>query len=187
MFASFISALKISSLTANSSLSLSHPSWDLFIIIFFAIAVFIYGLSLGRDRNLLILLTTYISIALASSVPRLRLPRLGLVDLSRILDFKVAVFLFFFMVLFVVLSKSAVLRGLAHVGAGSLFQVLLYSFLHVGLLLSITLSLLPNEAKFSFAPLTQQIFTSDLGRFLWLFLPVVAMAALPPEKKRSVS
>lgn len=172
---------RLSSFSGN--LSLTNPSWDLFVIIFFAIAVFIYGLSLGRDRNLLILLTIYISMALASSLPRLRLPHLGFLDLGRLLDFKVAVFLFFFVVLFVVLSKSAVLRGLAHVGAGSLFQILLYSFLHVGLLLSVTLSLLPDEARFRFAPLTQQIFTSDLSRFLWLILPVIAMASLPPEKK----
>lgn len=169
----------------SGSLSLANPSWDLFVIIFFAIAVFVYGLSLGRDRNLLILLTIYISMALASSLPRLRLPHLGFLDLGRVLDFKVVVFLFFFVILFVVLSKSAVLRGLAHVGTGSLFQILLYSFLHVGLLLSITLSLLPDEARFRFAPLTQQIFTSDLGRFLWLILPIIAMASLSPEKKRA--
>lgn len=180
---SVFSSFRLSS--AGPHLSLSNPSWDLFIIVFFAVAVFIYGMSLGRDRNLLILLTIYISMALASSLPRLRLPKLGAVDLGRVLDFKVAVFLFFFMVLFVMLSRSAVLKGLAHVGSGSLTQVLLYSILHVGLLLSITMSLLPDNAQITFAPLTRDIFTSELGRFTWLVLPILAMTALRPEKKRS--
>ena len=49
----------------------AKPTWDLFIILLFLIAVLIYGVS-GRDRVITILLSTYVSMAVVNYAPFLK-------------------------------------------------------------------------------------------------------------------
>src|SRR3989344_3862380 len=54
-------------LTAN--LSLSGLSWDMAAVVFVAIAVFVFGLSLGRDRLIAVLLAVYAAAIIARTIP----------------------------------------------------------------------------------------------------------------------
>ncbi len=58
---------------------------------------------------------------------------------------------------------------------GKWWQVILFSFLHVGLLISVALSYLPPEAGERLAPFTRDVFISDPGKFFWIVAPVFAM------------
>lgn len=154
----------------------AQPSWDLFIFLFFFIVAFLYGFSLGRDRILVILVSIYIALAVVPAFPYL--DRLYLDVSVQGFAFRVTSFYIVFIVLFFLLSRSALINllGAQTTGVGDrLIEVVIFSVLHVGLLLSITLSFLPKSALLALSPGTREVFASDVGQFVWLVAPVVAM------------
>ncbi len=160
--------------TLINEFNLANPSWDLFIIFFFVLAAFIYGLSLGRDRIIVILVSIYVGLAIVNSAPYIK----DLANQARldIFAFKATAFLGLFVLLFFLFSRSALLRALGSSGyAGSWLQVIIFSFLHVGLLTSITLSFLPPESLTILMPITRTIFVSEPARFIWMVAPLLAM------------
>ncbi|MFH0951758.1 MAG: hypothetical protein V1838_01065 [Patescibacteria group bacterium] len=176
---------KASSFVAN--VDWNNPTWDLFIILFFIIAAFIYGLSLGRDRVIAILVSVYMALAVVNAAPFI-----GNYDteigVANIFVLRLSTFVAVLVLLFFLLSRSALLATVANSDAkGSWWQVLLFSFLHVGLIVSIVLSLLPDSFVAGLTPLTQTIFTTELARFLWIVAPIAAMILIrggASDKKR---
>jgi hypothetical protein len=158
----------------------TRPTWDLFIILFFVVAAFLYGLSLGRDRIIVILVSIYMSLAIVEHTPFLKSEGFqhalnGVV--SQFFVFQISAFIFLFIVLFLIISRSALLKTIAASDSpGPWWQVMLYSILHVGLIVSIILSYLPKETVDSvLAPLTRQVFTTPLAQSAWILAPIVAM------------
>lgn len=163
----------------------SQPSWDLFIFLFFFIVAFLYGFSLGRDRILVILVSIYIALAVVPAFPYL--DRLYLDVSVQGFAFRVTSFYTVFIVLFFLLSRSALINllGAQVTGVGDrLIEVVLFSVLHVGLLLSITLSFLPKSALSALSLGTREVFASDMGQFFWLVAPVVAMIVFSHHRWR---
>lgn len=156
------------------------PTWDLFIVLFFLITVFLYGLSLGRDRIIVILVSIYMALAVVSNAPLIG-EAAGSINLGQSFAFRVTSFLGIFVLLFFLLSRSALTKTFGGLAAGSWWQVLVFSTFHVGLLVSITLSFLPSDAVGHLAPITRQIFASDTGRFFWIVAPIFAMTLLKSE------
>ncbi len=171
-----------------ASIDWSKPSWDLFIILFFIVAGFLYGLSLGRDRVIVILISVYMALAVVNSAPFIGNFQAN-IGIDQFFAFRISTFVVVFIVLFFMMSRSALLSTIASSDSrGSWWQVLLFSFLHVGLLISITLSFLPPSAATHLAPLTQRIFVHDISRFVWIVAPIVAMVLIKggaAEKKSS--
>lgn len=159
-----------------TSVDWGTPTWDMFIVLFFIIAGFLYGLSLGRDRIIVILVSIYMALAVVTTAPYIGTVAAD-VGIEQIFVIRISMFVTTFIVLFFLLSRSALLKTVAATAEnrGNFWQVMLFSFLHVGLLISITLSFLPGEASESLAPLTQQMFATDMARFLWIILPILAM------------
>lgn len=153
----------------------AQPTWDLFIILFFIVAGFLYGLSLGRDRVIVILISVYMALAVVNSAPYIGNFAAD-VGINQFFVFRVSTFVVVFIALFFLMSRSALLSTIASSDTrGPWWQVLLFSFLHVGLLISITLSFLPPSASNHLAPLTRTVFVKDLGRFIWIVAPIAAM------------
>ncbi len=159
------------------SINWATPTWDLFILIFFIVGAFLYGFSLGRDRVIVILVSIYMALAVINTAPYLNV--LSGKDISINFGpnfaFKVTLFLGVFVALFFLLSRSALSRALGSDSTGSWWQVILFSFLHTGLLISVILSFLPTQAAENLLPVTQKIFISDLAKFLWITTPIAAM------------
>lgn len=155
----------------------TQPTWDLFIILFFIIAAFLYGLSLGRDRIIVILVSIYMSLAVVNSVPYFKSFE-HIITINQAFAFKITTFLGLFVILFFWLSRSALLRVFGEGSRGSWWQVLVFSFLHVGLLISIVLSLVPGQITDNLAPLTKQVFITEQARFIWIVLPILGMAVI---------
>lgn len=156
----------------------SQPSWDLFIILFFIIAGFLYGLSLGRDRVIVILVSIYMAMAVVNTLPYLSnlTTEVGVTSLFAV---KISVFVTLFIVLFFLLSRSALTSTIAASDSrGAWWQVLLFSFLHVGLLTTVTLSFLPPSSLQHLAPLTRSLFATEAARFIWILAPILAMVIL---------
>lgn len=168
------------------TLNWSAPTWDLFILLFFIVGSLLYGLSLGRDRVIVILVSVYMGLAVVSNTPILNSLNLTLnVNDNSVL--KITFFLGIFVVLFFLLSRSALLRTIGGSGApGSWWQTILFSILQVGLLISITLNFLPREVTQGLSEGTRNIFMSDNGRSAWMILPIVLMAIAPKQKKPDV-
>jgi hypothetical protein len=160
-----------------NSVNWMNPSWDLFIILFFVVASLIYGVSLGKDRIIVILVSIYMSLAIVNQIPFLT----GFdanVSVNDSFALRVTVFLGVFILLFFFLSHSALIKTIGHNNRqGSLFQVMIFSFLHVGLLISVTMSFFPSDLANVLSPLTQTLFISDIAKAVWVILPVLAMAA----------
>lgn len=159
----------------------SSPTWDLFIVLFFVVTVFLYGLSLGRDRVIVILVSIYMAIAVMANTPYLT--ALNNLGVGRFFVFKVAAFLAVFLLLFFLLSRSALQKTFGNLAAGKWWQVFLFSTLHVGLLVSVVLSFLPSTATAGLAPITRQVFASEAGRFFWIIAPILAMTVVKVEEK----
>jgi len=162
--------------TYLSNVNWLEPSWDLFIILFFVIASLMYGLSLGRDRLLVILVSIYMSLAVVKYVPFITDFNAS-ININDAFALRVSVFLGIFIILFFLLSQSALMRTLGvNSERGPMWQVMLFSILHVGLLISVTLSFFPAETADIFSPLTRTLFVGDISKAVWVLLPVFAMA-----------
>lgn len=160
-----------------SQVNWAAPTWDLFIVLFFVATVFLYGLSLGRDRIIVILMSIYMALAVVSVAPFLGEVNAD-VAIGKYLAFKVTAFLGIFVLLFFLLSRSVLLKTFGNLAAGKWWQVLIFSAFHVGLLVSITISLLPTGALAHLAPLTKTLFASETAKFVWVVAPIGAMAFL---------
>jgi hypothetical protein len=166
-----------------AGLNLTTPSWDLFILIFFVIAVFIYGFSLGRNRIVVILVAIYMALAVVNTAPFINGWASEAIKVSGFAEpfaIKIGLFAVIFALLFFLFSRSTLLRhvtGMEH--AGAWWQVPIFSILHIGLLLSIAMSFVPREFLLQLAPMTREVFTSDIGKFVWITAPIAAMIILP--------
>lgn len=160
----------------------SAPTWDIFILLFFAIAALLYGLSLGRDRVIVILISMYMALAIVTNTPLL-LALDGPLHFSTNPVLKVVFFLGTFILLFILVTRSSLLRTVGAVKVpGSWWQTILFSLFQVGLLISITLNLLPKEVTQGLSSFTKELFLSDNGRSAWMALPVLIMIFAPRQK-----
>lgn len=165
-----------------STINWLQPSWDMFIILFFVLASLMYGVSLGRDRLLVILVSIYMSLAVVKYVPFITNFDAS-VNINDAFALRVSVFLGIFIALFFLLSQSALMRTLGvNSEQGPMWQVILFSVLHVGLLISVTLSFFPVEAANVLSPLTRALFVGDISKAIWVLLPVFSMAIIGRSK-----
>lgn len=151
----------------------STPTWDVVILLFIIISVLVYSFTLGRDRIVAILISTYLALAVTTNLPFMD-QLTALINKFGVFSFQVSAFLVVFAVLFFFLSRSSLTQSLSSL-SGSWWQVILFSLLQVGLLASIILSFLPAPAIAHLSAFTQLIFLSDLGRFCWITLPILAL------------
>jgi len=166
-----------------STVNWASPSWDLFIFLFFIVGSLLYGFSLGRDRIIVILVSIYMALAVVGNAPVVKQLDLAF-HLNDNTMLKITFFLSVFVVLFFLLSRSALLKTIGENSAGGAWwQVILFSILQVGLLISIAMSFLPTTLTMSFSQITKDIFLSDWGKSAWLILPIVVMAIGPKAKK----
>lgn len=156
---------------AFKNVDLANPSWDLFLVGFFVVGALLYGVSLGKDRIISIMVSIYMALAVVAALPDFVLN----IKVNENYTVQITAFIAIFVVLFFLLSRQAVLNSLAPTTQGKWWQVLLFSILHVGLLVSVTLSFMPPEMVHKFSGLTQYIFTNDWTRFAWIIAPIIAM------------
>lgn len=169
--------------SAIAGINLATPSWDLFILLFFVVGSLIYGFTLGRERIVVLIVAIYMSLAVISHAPYLDQIQ-AQISYGNLFAYQITTFVGLFLVLFFLLSRSALLHSLTGNDAGKWWHVILFSFLHVGLLISMTLSYLPHEAQMQLLEPTRQIFTSEQGKFAWIVLPIIAMMLVRGEKKK---
>jgi len=158
---------------ALSQINWSVPSWDLFIYLFIIVGVVFYGMALGRDRILAMLISLYMGMAVSSNLPFLNEQTATKVGLSSVFMLRLVVFILVLVIGFWVFSRSGMLATLS--SAAPFWHVILFSICQVGLLISIILSFLPASMIEGLLPLTRQLFTTEIARFSWILAPLLAM------------
>ena len=166
-----------------TNINWAQPNWDLFIILFFVVAAFLYGLSLGRDRVIVILVSIYMGLAIVNTAPYLN-DFSAEVSFNNASIFKVTIFLGIFIALFFLLSRSALLHTIAASDSpGRWWQSILFSFFHVGLMISIVMAYLPKDIVNNVSAGMRNLFISDPAKFFWLVAPIVVMVLIRKGKK----
>lgn len=166
-----------------SSLSLTNfsfsGSWDWLIILIFLAVALVYGLAMGRNRLVVVMLGIYFSFFLTRAIPWKELPLLNFKEAP---ESTVQIFIFLALSIgFYFLIPHSSLRHalkLGGRGASSWWQVLILSILQIGLILAMVVAFLPVKITAGLSPLARIIFVGQLAHFLWLLLPLLAIMFL---------
>lgn len=167
-----------------ANINWAQPSWDLFIVLFFIVAAFLYGLSLGRDRIIVILVSIYMALAIVNTAPYLN-DFSAEISVNNASIFKVSVFIGIFLAIFFLLGRSALIHTIAsNDSPGRWWQSIAFSFFHVGLILSILLGYLPQDMVNNVSQEMRNLFISDPAKFFWLVAPIVIMVLIRKPKQK---
>ena len=172
--ATLVHELSTSAKALLANVDWSNPSWNLLVFAFGICATFLYAVTLGKTRLLLLMVSVYMSLAVVSVAP-IVLPLLSEKNHDDPFFLRVSIFLGVFLLLFMLVSRSRV--GSAWYGdyPPSWWALALLSVLQVGLLISVILSLLPPDAAPLVAPLTRTLFITPWAQFLWILVPILAI------------
>jgi len=162
-----------------ASLNPSNFSWDLLVFICFVVAVFIYGISMGKNRLILVLIASYLSYIIVKALPwkewKLFLDKNGEPQ-SNILIFS---FLALIIVIYFLAPGSLLGSAIRFKRKKSgWLTVLILSILQVGFLASIVVAFLPRETLKEFSSLATKFLLGPEAQFIWLVLPLVAVLFL---------
>jgi len=157
------------------------PTWDLFVILFLIVAAFLLGLTIGRNKIIILLISTYIAIVVINFFPFSEVFEIPKTDENFI--YPIVIFIAVVFIFFVLLCNSAFKKVLRKTGDKSIFQIVLFSLFCIGLILSVILSFFPKNLVATFNPITQKLFMIELSRFLWALVPVLGMAILRKGRK----
>lgn len=162
-------------LPSISSISGFGPGW--LFGAFGAVALSLYGLSMGRTRAILSLLSLYVAFVVIQIFPYLD-------KVGQMLDkhfeeywLKLGVFLAAYVVIFLIFNFSFLRKRMSS-SEFSLFGVILISLLQLGFLASIIFSLIPVEmtAKWSFG--FYNYFGTPTALFFWAVAPLPVLPFL---------
>lgn len=151
----------------------SHPTWDLILIAVLLCGGFFYGLFAGKQRIAATIIYTYVALAVFRALPL----SIWLKGLGEDEEFFAKAGMFFgtFLLLALILG-SGKRKGMAP--AGSWWKIFLLSFLQVGLLIHIFLTLIPPGKFEILAPLTKNIFADPSYTLAWLIVPIITVVIL---------
>jgi len=162
-------------LNVINSISWTTPSWDLFVVIFFVVTIFLYGFTLGKDRIIVIMLSTYITLALIKGMPASAGDFLASVKIGGSEIGQSGAFLAIVVVLFFLLSRSVAASVFEGGSRGSWGEIIMLSFLQAGLLVSVAISFLPLEITENFSLLIKSVFIDGVAPSIWLVAPILAV------------
>lgn len=168
-------------LSSIISIGLAHPSGDLFLGALFVVVSLIYAISFGRNRAVIALVSIYMGFSATLVFP---LERFKLADiLLEGFYLKLTIFAFFTILAFLLFSTSFLQKifGYARARGGTWWQIVLCSFVHIGLLSMIILSFLAEGELSNFSPTVILLFTTGWAKFIWIALPILALFFLRQE------
>jgi len=154
----------------------------LLILVFLATG-FGYGMAMGKNRMNLITLAAFFSLVISAAIPWGSLGFIGIKNAPPV-NIQVFIFLAIVLAIFFVAPHTGLASIVRVVGRGraSWWQLFIFGVLQLGMLVSIVVSFLPAKDVTSVSPLLSQFFLDQEAKFLWLFLPILAMMVLRRRK-----
>jgi hypothetical protein len=171
-----LASLNISSLSANLG-GLTGPK-ELFAMLA-VVAVFLYGMSIGKTRALMSLLAIYVALTLTNLFPYFENLIAAAPESFEPYFIKVGLFFVLYVVAFFILYKSSLKR--LSMGDMALPKVMLVSFLQIGFIGAVMASFIPEEVAKESLRAAYSFIGSSLALFLW---SLVSLAILPLMKER---
>jgi hypothetical protein len=156
-----------------NSIDWNTLNWDLFVVIIFAVGLLVYNFFLGRDRVFIILISSYISLALLSKTPLVF--ETFNIQINNSFANTTAIFIGCVIVLFFILSYSAFTSVFDRSPAGTIFQTIIISFLQIGFAISVIISFLSPEEINSLSVFIKSVFAENQAQFFWLLAPLISM------------
>jgi len=169
------------------------PTWDLFIIIFFIIAV-VFGVSMGRERSMVGIIAAYMGLVVSNVWGNAVYSMMGGATSAQVgnaISFSATASPFFIKAgIFVLILVLLIIKGdflkralTSHAGIGSIIASGLYSFLNAGIIVIALVSFLGDSQRTDL--LTQSHFINLIQQYQvwWMVLPVVLMIILGFKEK----
>jgi hypothetical protein len=156
-----------------NSINWNTLNWDLFIVIIFAVGILIYSFFWGRDRVFVILISSYISLALLNKT--LLLLETFNIQIDNSFINETALFIGCIIILFFILSCSAFTSVFDRSPTGTVFQTVTISFLQIGFVISIIISFLSPEEINSLSIFIKSVFAENQAQSFWLLAPLISL------------
>ena len=160
--------------------------WDIFIGIIFLITVLVYGLFLGRNRMIVLLISSYFSFLIIQNIPWWKLSSISWLGLEqspssslKTILFLGVILLFYFLIPRSVLTSTFRLRKR---GLASWWQLLLLAVVQVGLLVMVIISFSPQESISNLGSLIRKTFIGPEAQFVWITLPILVLVLMRKKK-----
>ncbi len=176
MFTLLATNLVTSASQALNKVNFSNPTWDIFLVLFFITFAFLYGIFLGRDKIVSLIIVIFFSYILTINLNFLS-KILKNLTASQFSILSLVLFILFLFVLFFLIVKKSILSSISN-HAPAWWHVLLYSIIHTGLLISLSLSLLSGELLSVFGKNIKIVFIYPQSVFVWVLLSVLSLVFL---------
>ncbi|MFA4817149.1 MAG: hypothetical protein WC608_00295 [Parcubacteria group bacterium] len=163
-------------ITLLSSLGVpTNLTQDIMLLLFVALASFVYGTLIGRWRLMAALINIYVSFALITVIPA---------DL--IADYNMKLLIFFILLIsLTVLSKRFFDISFSGSGANYMLRVFAMSFLEIALVLSIVFSIVPKKAALGYVSANAYGYlVAGYAPLVWMVLPLAYMFFMYRKMRR---
>ena len=162
--------------------------WDIFIVLIFLIAVMVYGLFIGRNRMVIILISSYFSFLIVQNIPWWKLSSFGWLGIEQSPSSSLRIILFLSIILlFYFLMPRSILTSVFRLkkrGIASWWQLFLLSIVQVGLLAMVILSFLSDDAILNLGSIIKRLFIGPEAQFVWITLPILTMVLMRKKKNK---
>lgn len=158
---------------ALNKVNFSNPTWDIFLALFFITCAFLYGVFLGRDKIVNLIIVIFFSYLLTVNLDFLSNIIKNFTE-SQFSILKLILFILILFILFFIITKKSILSSVSNY-VSSWWHVLCFSIIHTGLLISLALSLLSNDLLAVFGKTVNMIFINPQAVFIWILLSVLSL------------
>lgn len=158
---------RVNPITLLSSLGVpANLTQDIMLLLFAALASFIYGTLIGRWRLMTVLINIYVAFAVVTVIPA---------DL--IADYNAKLLIFFILLVgLTLLNKRFFDISFSGSGTNYMLRVFLMSFLEIALVLSIVFSLVPKKVALGYISANAYAYlVAGWAPLVWMALPLVYM------------
>jgi hypothetical protein len=163
------------------NLSNNFSSWEVVVAGFFIFAIFFYGLSIGRGRLLLFLISIYIAKLLVDSFVYVDL--LDDVFKGRLFSAYLGLFIVSYVIVFIILDRS-ILRTRLSTKEFPVGKLLILSIMIVVLLANVVFTYLPSNVALSVDSGAINFIIGDTAFFWWFVASLFSILLLKRKKKR---
>lgn len=162
-------------ISTSTLLNISSSSWDWYLLGALCVLGLIYAFTYGKHRSILTLLSLYIAAFIIDHIPFLYTWIKG----SGAPYAQMIVFGILFIVLTIFFTRGILGRNLYGFTFSSQVEVVLFSFLQLGLLVMIFGLFSPGPLIAHFTPTTQAVFTHEYARLSWMLVPLAFVIFAP--------
>src|SRR3989344_3213064 len=181
-FFSVIQGLDFSKLSRG--LDLSPTTLFTALVLVFMI---IYGLSLGRTKALISLLSIYVALAFDATFPYLeKLYTLLPVTEEMYYSVRVTLFLLIYLLVFIILSNSFA-RSRFTLKESSVISVGVISLAQIGLLIAVITNIIPDKIIERMPEYLSAYFATKEALFFWIVIPILLLIFIRKGKRKNAT